>query len=60
MGLAGCMLRVGRLIDKKWRPYCWMNTDYDNSEICQSVKMGMVPPDVWCCKKCPFRGKEEQ
>jgi hypothetical protein len=51
MGLGECILRTSRVVNKEWRPYCWMNENYDEKEPCTE------PQDAWTCQKCPFRNK---
>jgi hypothetical protein len=62
MGFGENLLKIGRVISKEWRPYCWMNENYDLSKPCKSLKMGIIPieaKDAWCCEHCPFKPKKE-
>jgi len=53
MGFGANLLKVGIVVPKEWRPFCWMNENYDINEPCN-----ISPEDakyIWCCEECPFR-----
>lgn len=50
------LLKFGRIISKEWRPYCWMNEDYDKNKPCDQ---SLGEPESWCCEQCQFRPRKK-
>lgn len=52
MSLGSVIIKMYRLVSKKWRPYCWLNDEYDLNQPCNVYNM-----EIWCCEECPFSPK---
>lgn len=50
------LLKIGRIISKEWRPYCWFNKDYDKNKPCDQ---SLGEPESWCCEQCQFRPRKK-